>query len=148
MKITKLTDIIDDIVEEELNINEKWKGDVKVKKTGEYADKSISQLKSELEKVKKKSKQYQDKGQDVPDSIVEKEHQILFAIRAKKNWKGGVNEAQNKPKKGDEEEYRKFFMKALKKFGVSEPDEFDSEEKKKKFFNYVDKNWKADKETD
>ena len=38
--------------------------------------------------------------------------------------------------------YQKFFKKALKKFGVKEPDEL-SGEKKKEFFNYVDKNWKA-----
>ena len=146
MKITTLKSILEDIVEEELN--EKWEGDVDVEKTGEYADKSISQLKSELEKVKKKSKQYQDKGQDVPDNVIEKEHQILFAIRAKKHWKGGVSEGKDKNEKGDSEEYKKFFMKALKKFGVTEPDQFDSEEKKKEFFDYVDKNWKADKETD
>jgi|TARA_Y100000034_G_C6897169_1_gene413906 hypothetical protein len=44
--------------------------------------------------------------------------------------------------------YQKFFDKALDKFGVSSPDKFDSEEKKKEFFDYVDKHWEADKETD
>ena len=48
---------------------------------------------------------------------------------------------------GDKEEYQKFFMAALKKFGVSEPDELD-DEKKKELFNYVDANYKADNETD
>ena len=43
--------------------------------------------------------------------------------------------------------YQKFFKKALKKFGVKEPDEL-SGEKKKEFFNYVDKNYAADNETD
>lgn len=49
----------------------------------------------------------------------------------------------------DEEtpEYQKFFRKALAKFGVSSPDELE-DDKKKALFNYVDKNWKADKETD
>ena len=48
---------------------------------------------------------------------------------------------------GDKEEYQKFFNAALKKFGISSPDELD-DDKKKEFFNYVDKNYKAEKETD
>ena len=46
----------------------------------------------------------------------------------------------------EDTEYEKFFRKALKKFGVSDPSEFDSEEKKKEFFDYVDKNYKSDVE--
>lgn len=48
---------------------------------------------------------------------------------------------------GSKEEYRKLFMKILSKYGVDEPDKLD-DEKKKKFFDEVDKAWKADKETD
>jgi hypothetical protein len=48
---------------------------------------------------------------------------------------------------GDKEEYQKFFRSALKKFGVSEPDELD-DDKKKDFYNYVDANWKGDNESD
>ena len=47
----------------------------------------------------------------------------------------------------EEGDYEEFFRKALAKFGVSSPDELD-DEKKKDFFNYVDKNYKADNETD
>ena len=39
-------------------------------------------------------------------------------------------------------DYQKFFMSALKKFGVNSPSELD-DGKKKEFFNYVDKNYKA-----
>ena len=39
-------------------------------------------------------------------------------------------------------EYKKFFDATLKKFGVTSPDEL-SGEKKKEFFNYIDKNYKA-----
>ena len=46
---------------------------------------------------------------------------------------------------GDKDEYQKFFMTALKKFGVSEPDELD-DDKKKELFNYVDNNYKAKSE--
>ena len=48
---------------------------------------------------------------------------------------------------GDKEEYQKFFRAALKKYGVSEPDELD-DEKKKDFYNYIDANWKGDNEND
>ena len=48
---------------------------------------------------------------------------------------------------GDKDEYQKFFMTALKKFGVSEPDERD-DDKKKEFYNYVDANWEGDNESD
>ena len=43
-------------------------------------------------------------------------------------------------KEGD---YEEFFQAAMKKFGIKSPDELGSDEKKKKFFNYVDKNYKA-----
>jgi predicted transcriptional regulator len=43
-------------------------------------------------------------------------------------------------KEGD---YEEFFQAAMKKFGIKSPDELKSDEAKKKFFNYVDKNYKA-----
>jgi hypothetical protein len=43
----------------------------------------------------------------------------------------------------EEGDYEEFFQAAMKKFGISSPDELESDEKKKKFFNYVDKNYKA-----
>tara|TARA_Y100000310_G_C20577638_1_gene761263 strand:- start:563 stop:862 length:300 start_codon:yes stop_codon:yes gene_type:complete len=48
----------------------------------------------------------------------------------------------------DNEDYQAFFKKALKKFGVASPNEFDSDDEKKKFFDYIDKEWKSDKEED
>lgn len=48
--------------------------------------------------------------------------------------------------KEEDTEYQKFFRKALKKFNVNSPDEFKSDEEKKKFFNYVDANYKAKNE--
>ena len=47
---------------------------------------------------------------------------------------------------GDKEAYKKFFDAALKKFKVSSPAEFKSDEEKKKFFDYIDKNWTGDHE--
>ena len=43
----------------------------------------------------------------------------------------------------EEGDYDAFFQKAMKKFGIKSPDELGSDEKKKKFFNYVDKNYQA-----
>lgn len=59
--------------------------------------------------------------------------------------KAGLEE----PKGHDIEEgdYKAFFQQAMKKFGISSPDELD-DDKKKKFFNYVDANYKGEKETD
>lgn len=45
-----------------------------------------------------------------------------------------------------EGEYEVFFKAALKKFGVNSPADFKSDEEKKKFFDYVDKNYKGKKE--
>ena len=45
----------------------------------------------------------------------------------------------------EEGDYEAFFQASMKKFGISSPDELD-DEKKKEFFNYVDKNYKAKSE--
>ena len=44
-----------------------------------------------------------------------------------------------------EEEYKDFFAKAMKKFGISSPSEL-SGDKEKEFYDYIDKNWKGKKE--
>ncbi len=54
---------------------------------------------------------------------------------------------EHEPVKGDKEEYQKFFKSALEKYGVTEPDQLEGD-KKKDFFNYVDKNWTGDNESD
>ena len=59
---------------------------------------------------------------------------------AKLKIKESVEEAT-----GDKEAYQKFFNGALKKFGVKSPSQLKGD-KKKEFFDYVDKNWKADHE--
>ena len=47
----------------------------------------------------------------------------------------------------EEDDYKAFFKKAMKKFNVSDIEDM-SDEDKKDFFNYVDRNYKAKKETD
>ncbi len=46
-----------------------------------------------------------------------------------------------------QKKYQKFFNAALKKFGVKSPAELEGE-KKKEFFDYVDKNYEGDNEAD
>jgi hypothetical protein len=48
----------------------------------------------------------------------------------------------------EEKDYDAFFQKAMKKFGISSPADLKTDEKKKEFFNYIDKNYKADNEED
>ena len=44
------------------------------------------------------------------------------------------------------DEYEKFFQSALKKFKIDSPADLKTDDKKKEFFNYVDKNYKAKEE--
>ena len=43
------------------------------------------------------------------------------------------------------EDYKQFFQKAMKKFGISSPSELKGD-KEKEFYDYIDKNWKGKKE--
>ena len=47
---------------------------------------------------------------------------------------------------GKKEEYEKFFNAAMKKFKINSPADLKSDEEKKKFFNYVDKNYTGEKD--
>jgi hypothetical protein len=65
-----------------------------------------------------------------------------------------LDEKKHKKKKlpfleGKDEEYQKVFRAIAKKHGI-DPEEIENldKDKKKKFFDAVDKAWKADKETD
>lgn len=71
----------------EAELDEKWAGDAKINPTGQYAGKSVDELKSMLAKLKKSGPH--EKG----SPGFKKMRQIMFAIRAKKDWKGGVDEA-------------------------------------------------------
>jgi len=56
---------------------EKWKDDVDIKKTGEHADKTIEQLKKEIEALRGKPGNKEKMGE------------LIFALRAKQGWKKG-----------------------------------------------------------
>ena len=59
----------------------------------------------------------------------------------------GLVEASKKVLEGSAE-YKAFFNAALKKFGVNSPADFKSDEEKKEFFDYIEKNYKGEKEED
>jgi len=56
-------------------ILEKWKEEVKIHSTGEYADKSVAQLKKQIHALKGKPGNKEKMGE------------LLFALRAKQGWK-------------------------------------------------------------
>jgi hypothetical protein len=74
-----------------------------------------------------------------------KDPKVADALKAAHESKEEVEESMEEASK--EDKYKAFFMKALKKFGVKSPAELDGE-KKKEFFDYVDKNYEADNEED
>lgn len=71
-----------------MELEEKWKGNVKVKKTGEHAGKSISDIDARIKALKDLSQSYQNKGERVPKKLKEKMSELYFAKRSKKGWPG------------------------------------------------------------
>jgi len=96
------------------------------------AVKKIEKLKKGLSKDEEVAAALQLANEEVSEEILVAAHEI--------------NETKTKVKE-DKERYQKFFKSALKKFGVNSPAELKGD-KKKEFFDYVDKNYEADKETD
>jgi hypothetical protein len=97
---------------------------------------------------------------DEPKAKGEKEFKDKHAIKKSgMNTDGSVTKEAKHDDDDEEEEdeaaelspkqkkYQAFFAKALKKFGVKSPQELEGD-KKKEFFDYVDKNWEAENETD
>ena len=72
---------------EQFELNEKWKKEVKIKSTGEHADKTIAEINKEISALKKDNDKYQEKGEHVPEKNKEKMSELLFAKRAKQGWK-------------------------------------------------------------
>lgn len=94
----------------------------------EVPDKNIATIKKDIEK--EVTEQDEVAGDEEEK---EKEEEI------EEKCKEGLKEEDNK--------YQKFFKKKLADMGVKSPAEL-SDEKKKEFFNVIDKEWKAKKETD
>ena len=85
------------------------------------------------------------------DEDIEEFFPELFEDHVPGHKKKKVDEDETEAAAREESEkqkkYQAFFNKALKKFGVKSPAELD-DVKKKEFFNFVDKNYEADNESD
>jgi len=108
-----------------MELEEKWKGDVKVKKTGEHAGKSISDIDSKIKALKDLSQSYQDKGERVPKKLKEKMSELYFAKRSKKGWPG-----KGKVDVDEEMEEGNAFTGALAKTNKGEEFEFNGKKYK------------------
>ena len=75
-----------------------------------------------------------------------KEHRAKLEAARLRREKKNLNKEEVKLEEGSKEEYTKFFNAAMKKFGIDSPADLKSDEEKKKFFNYVDKNYKGEKD--
>lgn len=76
------------VKESKEKITEKWKGDVEVKQTGQYANMTMDELDSAIKKLKSKTQKLKDAGKKVPHTDKTKMSQLYFAKRAKKDWPG------------------------------------------------------------
>jgi len=61
------------------------------------------------------------------------------------SWNSKIIELISLHAEGDKEAYQKFFKSAMDKFNIKSPTELDGD-KKKEFFNYIDKNYDAKNE--
>tara|TARA_B110000858_G_scaffold159306_1_gene182850 strand:- start:576 stop:1571 length:996 start_codon:yes stop_codon:yes gene_type:complete len=74
------------------------------------------------------------------------------AVKAIEKIKNGLSDdpkvaaVLKKMNEGSKEEYQKFFNATLKKFKIDSPADLKSDEEKKKFFNYIDKNYTGEKD--
>jgi hypothetical protein len=66
--------------------------------------------------------------------------------KMKQKGEKGIISQNGKPVTESKEEYKKVFDAAMKKFNISTPSELKTDALRKKFFNYVDANYKAKNE--
>jgi len=111
-----------------------------IKKSGEKEDGTVTkEAASPEEKAQQALKHAKEK-----EGLKKKQDQEKERLNAKEEVEVEEKVTAAESKK---EKYQKFFQAALKKFGVKSPAELEGD-KKKEFFNYVDKNYEADNEED
>ena len=120
---------IDFVGDNKLRSDAKKKHKVNIKTTGNYSADISGEKKAVLAFLQDPDMYGMDDG-DIED---------LFPQLFEKKMTDEESEKQKK--------YQAFFAKTLKKFGVSSPSELEGE-KKKEFFDYIDKNWKGSDEED
>tara|TARA_Y100001937_G_scaffold16913_1_gene23330 strand:- start:2888 stop:4858 length:1971 start_codon:yes stop_codon:yes gene_type:complete len=110
---------------------------VKGKKVAEFKTKAEADAYS-----KKNHDALMKEGPEEPRAKGEKEFKDKHVIKKSGENPDGTVTKEAKVVLTDEEKYKEFFARALEKFGVKSPAELDKE-KRKEFFNYVDKNYKS-----
>lgn len=121
-----------------------------------YAEKGYVHEKPEVNEVEEprpagekkfKAKHVVKKSGEKEDGTVVKEDSKEEEIEEATKEEGYMDVEEGEELSDKQKKYQAFFKKALEKFGVDSPAELDTE-KKKEFFNYVDKNYEADTEED
>ena len=97
--------------------------------------------------VVKKSGEKEDGTVMKEEALEEKKKDEKVEVEVEVDGDEEDEETQEEELSAKQKKYQAFFNKALKKFGVKSPDELEGD-KKKEFFDYVDKNYEADKESD
>ena len=88
------------------------------------------------------NKQYNAAEEAIAEMLQSKVSDALVAKKEEVSQDFGSQLGEAKHDK----DYDEFFNKAMKKFGISSPADLKTDEKKKEFFDYVDKNFKAKNE--
>jgi len=109
-----------------------WNKDKPEKKDDEESDAFANRMKAWNEKKPKSPS-------ESFDPLMAAVEEALMKVRTGKP--ADLSEAS-----GDKEAYQKFFNKTLKKFKIDSPADLKSDEEKKKFYDYIDKNWEGDHE--
>lgn len=117
-----------------------------------FAYKNLSKLQEVEEPRAKGEKEFKakhvvKKSGEKEDGTVVKEKAKLSEEEVEEDKENGYVNIPEEDLSDKQKEYQAFFKKALKKFNADSPADMD-DEKKKEFFNYIDKNYKAKKETD
>ena len=117
-----------------------------------FAYKNLSKLQEVEEPRAKGEKEFKKahivkKSGEKEDGTVVKEKTKLSEEEVEEDKENGYLNIPMEELSAKQKEYQDFFKKALKKFDADSPADMD-DEKKKEFFNYIDKNYKAKKETD
>jgi len=115
----------------------------------ETGEKVVAKNEKDHEELSKKGYTHEKPVKESPEeprAKGEKEFKAKHVIKKSgENPDGTVTKEDVKRQLTDEQKYKEFFASALKKFGVESPQDLDKE-KRKEFFNYVDKNYKATNE--
>jgi len=108
--------------------------------------KELSGLSKNFNKVAKEAQSLQERMSGLYEDMGYILNRYYDMDEGKKSYRHG-DEHDEEMDEGKKEEYEKFFNAALKKFDASSPADM-SDEKKKEFFNYVDKEWSGSDESD